>query len=133
MVKSAILCVDDERTILVGLREQIARHFGDRYLYEVAESVEEAWEAIEELNVDGVDVLIIISDWLMPGIKGDEFLIEVHRRFPKIVTMMLTGQADCDAIARARQSANLHAYLAKPWKEENLIAAIEAGLRKLQL
>jgi CheY-like chemotaxis protein len=133
MAKSAILCVDDERTILVGLREQIARHFGDRYLYEVAESVEEAWEAIEELYIDGVKVLIIISDWLMPGIKGDEFLIEVHRRFPQIITMMLTGQADRGAIERARQSANLHAYITKPWREETLIAAIEAGLRKLQL
>jgi CheY-like chemotaxis protein len=129
-VSKAILCVDDERIVLVSLRDQIAKHFGNRYRYEVAESADEAWEVIEELCDDDINLLIIVSDWLMPGMRGDEFLIKVHAQFPGIVTVLLTGHADEDAIERARQQANLHAYIAKPWTEETLIGIIESGLGK---
>jgi CheY-like chemotaxis protein len=126
-----ILCVDDERTVLLGLRDQIAKHFGDRYRYEVAESSAEAWEVVEELELEGIQILVIVSDWLMPGIRGDEFLVQIHQRFPRIVTVLLTGHADETAIERVRQYANLHAYIAKPWSEETLINVISSGLRKL--
>jgi CheY-like chemotaxis protein len=129
-ISKAILCVDDERIVLISLRDQISKHFGDRYRYEVAESANEAWEVIEELLNDDIKVLAIVSDWLMPGIRGDEFLIQVHERFPNIVTVLLTGHADEAAIERARQYANLHAYIPKPWAEETLIDVIQSGIRK---
>jgi CheY-like chemotaxis protein len=129
-VSKAILCVDDERIVLVSLRDQISKHFGDRYRYEVAESADEAWEVIEELCDDDINLLIIVSDWLMPGMRGDEFLIKVHAQFPGIVTVLLTGHADEDAIERARQHANLYAYITKPWTEETLLGIIESGLGK---
>jgi CheY-like chemotaxis protein len=128
MTKSAILCVDDEIVILESLKEQLVRRFSDRYLYEVAECVDEAWEIIDELYGDGIKVLVIVSDWLMPGVKGDEFLIEVYQRYPSIMTVMLTGQADESAIERARQEAHLHTCLRKPWSEEELASAIATAL-----
>lgn len=130
MPNLAILCVDDERIILLSLRDQISKHFGDRYRYEFAESVEEAWEVIEELCAEGVKILIIVSDWLMPGMRGDEFLIQVHQRFPDIVTVLLSGQADETAIERAREQANLFAYIPKPWDEETLIKIVQSGLER---
>jgi CheY-like chemotaxis protein len=128
MNKHTILCVDDERIVLLSLRDQMKKHFGNLYSYEFAESVEEAWEIIEELHQDEAKIIVIVSDWLMPGVKGDEFLIEVYQRFPDIVTIMLTGQADESAIERARQHANLNSYISKPWNETTLIDAIESGL-----
>jgi CheY-like chemotaxis protein len=130
MSQKAILCVDDERIVLLSLREQIFKHFGNQYRYEVAENVDEAWEVIDELYLEGIRILIVVSDWLMPGMRGDEFLIQVHQRFPDIVTVLLTGQADEAAIERARQQANLHAYISKPWTEDNLIGIIKSGLEK---
>jgi CheY-like chemotaxis protein len=130
MTNPAILCVDDEQIILVSLREQLSRNFGSRYSYECAENVDEAWEVIEELNQQEIQILIIVSDWLMPGIKGDEFLIEVHKRFPNIVTVMLSGQADKAAIERSREEAALHSFVSKPWNESTLISAIQSGLQK---
>ncbi len=131
MTKKAILCVDDESIILESLKEQIENRMGNEYIYETAESAEEGLEVIEELVAEGAEVLIIVSDWLMPGIKGDEFLIEVHKKFPGIVKVMLTGQAQEEAIQNARKNANLHACLSKPWKEDELIDTIKAGLKKL--
>jgi DNA-binding NtrC family response regulator len=129
--KAVILCVDDEKSILMSLRIQIKKHFGKRYSYEIAENVEDAWEVIEELDEDGIEILVIVSDWLMPRIKGDKFLTEVHERFPKIVKVMLTGQADEEAVERAKQNAKLHRCLHKPWDEQELIDAIESGLGEL--
>jgi len=127
--ESAILCVDDEIMILDTLKEQLQRRFGERYIYEVAEGVPEAWEIIEELYESGVRILAIVSDWLMPGVKGDEFLIQVHQKYPDIATIMLTGQADEMAVTRAKQEANLYACLRKPWQEAELIELIAGALR----
>jgi CheY-like chemotaxis protein len=133
MTNTAILCVDDEHIILTCLREQLSRNFGDEYSYECAENVEEAWEVIEELNQQEIQILVIVSDWLMPGIKGDEFLIQVHKRFPQIVTVMLSGQADETAIERSQEQAALHAFISKPWDELTLVDSIQSGLKKLKL
>ena len=128
MSETAIICVDDEEVVLESLKEQLKRRFGDDYLYEATDSVNDAWEIIEELLADDVKVLIIISDWLMPEMKGDEFLIQVHEQFPEIVTVMLTGQADDSAIERAKQEANLYSCLRKPWNEEQLATIISSAL-----
>lgn len=127
-MEAAILCVDDEVMILDSLKEQLQRSFGDQYLYEVAENVEEAWLIIEELYDEGARLLVIVSDWLMPGIKGDEFLIQVHQRFPEILTIMLTGQVDREAVDRAKTEANLYACLYKPWNEAELIQILSGAL-----
>lgn len=130
MEKKAIVCVDDESIILESLGEQIRNIFGDEYLYESAENADEGFEVIEELYEDGIEVLVIVSDWLMPGKKGDEFLIEVHQRFPKIVKVMLTGQADKTAIENAEKNAGLHACISKPWSAIELEKVIKTGLNQ---
>lgn len=129
MNRSAILCVDDEEIVLVTLKEQLRRRFGDRFAYETASSADEAWTVIDELAEEHIEILIIVSDWLMPGVRGDEFLSRVHARFPRIVTVMLTGQADEEAIQRARRDANLHACIHKPWSEQELADVVTAALR----
>lgn len=130
MKKDAILCVDDETIILESLREQLERHFGEGYLYETAENAQEGFEIIEDLISEGIKILIIVSDWLMPGVKGDEFLIRVHQRFPSIVKVLLTGHANEDAIKRAEEEAELFAIVHKPWSDTELIDIINAGLIK---
>ncbi len=128
MHNKVILCVDDEDVILETLKEQLKRRLGSDYLYEGASDAIEAWEVLEDLVAEDLEVLIIVSDWLMPGMKGDEFLIQVHQKYPKIVTVLLTGQADATAIARAQEFANLYCCLHKPWNEEELATTILAGL-----
>ncbi|MCP4347408.1 MAG: response regulator [Desulfobacterales bacterium] len=131
MSKKAILCVDDEKIILDSLKSQLKKRFGNMYVYEAAENADEAFELIEELVEDGIEILVIVSDWLMPGIKGDEFLIRVHSQFPGIIKVMLTGQADGNAVENAKKNANLHRCLYKPWDEKDLFEAIQAGLDEL--
>lgn len=132
MAKKAILCIDDENIILTSLRVQLRKHFGNDYIYEFAEDANEAFEIIEEFREDGIQLLVVVSDWLMPEMKGDEFLIKVHQKHPEIVKIMLTGQADQDAVERAKKQANLHSYITKPWQEDDLYTAIDNGLKALK-
>lgn len=131
MSKPVILCVDDEPIVLNSLKTQLKNEFNDNYFYELAESADEAMEILDELQADQADIVVIVADWLMPGLKGDEFLIWVHQNYPSIIKIMLTGQADDSAIERAKKQASLYACLHKPWNSEELIKAIRSGLRKL--
>ncbi|MBP7460370.1 MAG: response regulator [Candidatus Delongbacteria bacterium] len=132
MRKRVILCVDDEEIILSSLKTQLKEKFGDLFRYEVADNAIDAFEIIEELKTEGSDIIIIVSDWLMPGIKGDEFLCRIHRMYPHIINVMLTGQADEQAIDRARQEANLLHCILKPWSEQELTNTIQMALDLLQ-
>lgn len=130
MSKCAILLVDDEQIVLNSLLLQLRNHFGSKYLYETALSGNEALEVIDELVGCGVNIILIISDWLMPGLRGDAFLEEVHGRYPETVKIILSGQADESAIQSARGKAGLFRYIQKPWDKEHLISIVESGLRK---
>ncbi|HEW98065.1 MAG: response regulator [Candidatus Parabeggiatoa sp. nov. 3] len=130
MPKPIILCVDDEKIILESIKRQLKEEFGQAYQYEFAENAEDAMELMAELEEENEEILVIVSDWLMPGKKGDEFLMDVHKQHPNMVKIMLTGQADDDAIERAKKQANIHRFLRKPWNEEELVETIKSGLEK---
>jgi response regulator RpfG family c-di-GMP phosphodiesterase len=126
-----ILCVDDEIMVLDALKDMLTYEYGQRFAIETTESAEEALEVIDDLEKDNCSLLVIVSDWLMPGMKGDEFLIEVHKRFPKVIKILLSGQADEEAIQRTREQADLHEFIMKPWSSKVLFDSINSGLEKL--
>ena len=129
MSKSAILCVDDEVGVLESLEIELQQAFNGKYLCEFAESAVEALEIIEELCEAEVKILVIVSDWLMPGMRGDEFLVQVHQQFGDITKILLTGQADLEAIERAKREANLYCCIHKPWRQEELLETITTALK----
>ncbi|MCS7027274.1 MAG: response regulator [Bacteroidia bacterium] len=129
MKKQVILCVDDEKIVLSSLIQELEANFGDRFVYEAAETAEEAKELISEYESKGeYTVTLVICDWLMPHIKGDEFLIELYQVYPHIKTIVLTGQANAEAIEQMQKYANISAYIHKPWQAEKLIQTIEQVL-----
>ena len=128
MNKPVILCVDDEQLILNCLKIQILSEFRDYCYCETAESANDAFSLIDELQEDKISIIVIVSDWLMPGMKGDEFLVEVHKKYPRVIKVLLTGQAEKEAIERARMHANLHALITKPWSKDELILSIKSGM-----
>jgi DNA-binding NtrC family response regulator len=130
MDRKAIICIDDEPIILESLREQLEKHFGDGYLYETAESAEEALEIIDDLEEDEVDIAIIVCDWLMPGMKGDKFLLHVDLKYPRVVKILLTGQADQNSVETLKELADQFTLVPKPWNKEDLIHIIKTGLKE---
>jgi len=99
MSKEAILCVDDDATILSALRTILGNHLGKDWLFETAESAEEALDVVAELASEGVALAVVISDYIMPGMKGDALLVALHQQYPDAIKIMLTGQSDLKGLA----------------------------------
>ena len=129
MSKPAIVCVDDESIVLIGLQSQLYHYLGSDYNIELAESGEEALEIFAELQADGVEIPLIISDQIMPRMKGDELLIKIHAKYPKTLKILLTGQANAEAVGNAVNFANLYRYIAKPWDSADLGLTVKEALR----
>lgn len=129
-MKFAILCVDDEEIILNALDALLNEHFGEYCLIELAQSGEDGLEIIREFMTEGVEMVVVISDWLMPGMKGDEFLIEVKKLCPGMEQIMLSGHADESAVENARKHKALDEFVHKPWDASKLLKLISNGLCK---
>ncbi|HBB36372.1 MAG TPA: diguanylate cyclase [Cyanobacteria bacterium UBA9273] len=120
MNKQVIVCVDDETTVLRSLKTELKKAIGNDYYIEIAEGGEEALELISELLDEADEVPLVISDYIMPDMKGDELLKRIHQLSPKTVKIMLTGQADLEAVTNAINYAKLYRYIPKPWQSEDL-------------
>ncbi len=131
MFDKAILCVDDEAIILLSIKQELKSHYRDRFRFEIATNAEIALSLMDELVGQGVKVILIISDWLMPGMKGDEFLLEAHRRYPEVQSIIVTGHADPASVERVLSEANTKRVIRKPWAREELIEAVDLCLANL--
>ncbi len=120
MTKQVIICVDDEKTVLKSLKTELKDALGNTYRIEIAEGGEDALELVAELMEDGYEIPLIISDYVMPDMKGDELLRRVHQLSPKTLKVMLTGQATIEAVGNAIKNAKLYRYIGKPWQTEDL-------------
>lgn len=128
MSNFTILCVDDEKTITYSLKEQLRKHLGATISIETAENGDEALEILQELIDEKKEIPIVISDYLMPGMKGDELLKKIHEIDPNIYTILLTGQATLEGVTNAINNANLYRYIGKPWVKEDIELAVSQAI-----
>lgn len=102
--------------------------FGNDYKIETADGYKEALDIIEELLEEEIELPLVICDYIMPGMKGDELLKHIHAITPNTLKILLTGQADADAVGNAVNRANLYRYISKPWKPTDFNFTIREAL-----
>jgi len=129
-INYAIVCVDDDPGVLSSLRAELYNILEHQYLVEIAESGNQGLQLVEELLVENYEIPLIIADYLMPDFRGDNLLIKVHKLSPKTLTIMLTGQANLQAIQNAINNAALYHYIDKPWAIENMRLTVNEALRR---
>jgi len=129
MEKAIIFCVDDEKIVLNALKSELKNAFGDRFIIETAENAMEALDTINDLLANNYEIPVIISDYAMPVIKGDEFLIKTHEKTPRTLNILLTGQATVEGVTNSINDANLYHYIAKPWDTTDLILTVDQALK----
>lgn len=128
MASEIILCVDDDPAVLNVLRTLLIETLGDDCLVEIAESGQEALEICAELQAEGREVSVVISDFIMPGMSGDELLVRLHTMSPHTIKIMLTGQSSLQGIHRAINEANLYRFLEKPINGADLVLTTKSAI-----
>jgi len=130
MTKSqAIICIDDEPTILQSLQRELRTTLGKEVEIEIASGGDEALELLAELLEEGFDIPLIISDYVMPEMKGDEVLKRIHQMSPDSLKIMLTGQASFEGVTNAINGAKLYRYIAKPWEMDDLTLTVREAVK----
>lgn len=107
MAQDRILIVDDEELILSCLRDL----FGPHYTIFTAPNGPEALSILEREPVD-----VIISDYKMPGMDGISLLIEIKKRHPRCIRVLMTAYADMQLVIRAMNEGEIHRFISKPYK-----------------
>ena len=104
-VRPTIVCVDDEASVLSAVRTQLRDHLGSAYDIETATSGPEALELVDELLEDGIVVPVVISDEIMPEMRGHRLLAMLHQSLPDARKILMTGQAGLEAVVAAVNDA----------------------------
>ncbi|NNN47524.1 MULTISPECIES: EAL domain-containing protein [Vibrio] len=115
-----ILLVDDEPAVLKALTREFKPHFS---VVHCASSGLEALTILERHPIE-----IVISDYRMPNMDGTELVVNIRNKYPHVVTIILSGQADIKGLSRALNEGKLHRFLQKPWDREELIETIRLSL-----
>ena len=123
-----ILCVDDDQSVLQALRSLLEKTMGGQADIEVAECGDDALEICDDLAEEGRPVSIVISDYIMPNMRGDELLIKLHERSPKMIKIMLTGQSDLTGVRRVINKASLYRFLEKPFNNADLVLTAKSAV-----
>jgi serine phosphatase RsbU (regulator of sigma subunit) len=116
-----IALVDDE-PMVTGALASILQLETD---YDVRTFISGA-EALEGMKTTMPDV--VVSDFMMPGMNGLEFLAEVRKLDPEVPRIMLTGYADKENAIRAINEVGLFQYLEKPLDNEQLLMVLRNAL-----
>jgi len=123
--KSRILFVDDEPEILRSL-ERIAKKLDAVIL--TAASGQDALDIINECPVD-----VIVSDFNMPNMDGNQLLEQVAIVSPETVRMVLTGHGDMEMIVNLINHGHIWGFLQKPWDNFDLIVKLKQALQLQQV
>lgn len=109
-----MLVVEDDK----DLREFLAEDFSGEYSVLTASDGNEAVSLLGTRNVS-----IVITDWMMPGMQGDELCkyIRSHKEICHIPSIMLTAKSD-DSSALASLNCGADAFVKKPFSVELLHA-----------
>lgn len=92
-----------------------------------ANSGESALEQIVPLIEKNGELICVISDYMMYPMRGSELLGRLEILSPASKKIMLTGQADLQAVSEVLSKARLFRYIEKPWEPKDLeITVLEA-------
>ena len=119
-MSETILLVDDEPNALAGYKRQLRKRFA-------IETAEGGAAGLARIEQDG-PFAVVVSDMMMPGMNGVEFLGEVMERAPQTVRLMLTGNADQGTAKAAVNEGCVFRFLTKPIEPDAFGAALEAAL-----
>jgi DNA-binding NtrC family response regulator len=120
--RESILVVDDVPMSVEVVQRNL---LSQGYTVLTASGVPEALQLLEGTKVD-----LVITDLKMPRVSGLDLLRHVHENLPDVEVIMLTGYPSIEGAVTAVKFG-AQEYLAKPFTDGELFAAVERALTKL--
>ena len=117
-IKRTILYLDDDVACL-GLLQHI---LGEDYDVQTALTQVEARRLLSKNRFD-----VVISDQIMPDIKGTEFLREVAEQYPQSFRVLLTGASTVGNILHEVSTGIIDLFLTKPWTLQDMRKMLEVA------
>ncbi|MBD3375648.1 response regulator [candidate division KSB1 bacterium] len=116
-----IVCIDDQRVILMALQKDLSDFKPVLTLWD-CESALEAKEVMDEIFSRKENIALIICDHVMPKTNGIDFLIEINNddRFEHTKKVLLTGMATQQDAIHAMKQAHIDRFVEKPWEGDEL-------------
>ena len=121
-----VLFVDDEQPIRSALERMYLDRDDIRCLF--ASSGQEGLAVLKN-----EDVWVVVSDYLMPGMRGVEFLSKVKTVRPDAIRIMMTAYADLSMAIDAINKSEAFRFVTKPWNNFELMQTVDEGLMRYQL
>ena len=122
--KGRLLAVDDTPSTLELLQRNLT---SQGYQVFTAPNVAEAIRLLESTPVD-----LVITDLKMPGASGMDLIRHIRENFKDVEVMMITGYPTIEGAVTAVKSG-AEDFLAKPFTDEELFAAVQRAFDKLQM
>ena len=119
MPKSLILCLDDDPDLLY-----LHRIVLERAGYDVL-SASEAGEALRLLSTQPIN--LVITDHVMPGKSGEQFIGDMKRAHPGLPVLLLSGMPDL-----ALEGSAADAVMQKTDGSQALVSKIRQMLERAQ-
>lgn len=131
---SRVLIVNDEPGILNSLKRLLRAvpctcgNAAYPLEVEIFESPAAALERASHVPFD-----LILTDYRMPGINGVELLQRIRAIQPDAARLILSGYADLNVLVSAINEVEIYRFIAKPWNDYELVAAIGQALHNRDL
>jgi len=124
---------ESAKTLLVVDDSEPTREVLQRNLTAAGYKVLTAPGVAEALKVlDGTPVDLVVTDLKMPSVSGMDLVRHVRENLRDTEVMMITGYATVEGAVQAVKTG-AEEYLAKPFTDEELLAAVGRALSKLQV
>ncbi len=115
MADLKLLLVDDEQEFLEPMAARLTRR---RLSCRTAQSGEEALKILQEERFN-----CAVVDVMMPGMNGLELLRRMHRDYPDVAVILLTGHASVELGVQGMELGAFE-YLMKPVEFDELVDTI---------
>lgn len=122
--KPRILILDEDRIILQSLSQFLSREGYDVRTCDVPEDVFSL--------MDNGQIEVLLADINMPGVRAAEFLRDVRRRAPQVVTIVITGYGSIEGAVEATKMGAFD-YLTKPIVDDEIRVIVEKAVRQQSL